>query len=532
VRPEILTLTPYRSARNEYEGTGNISLDANENPDKPYGQATTGLNRYPEPQPKVLRQTLADMYGVRPEQLLMTRGMDEGIDLLVRTFCVPYKDSITIITPTFGYYEVSANIQGAAVIKVSRLKDIQEDTKIIFICTPNNPTGEVTSLENIQELCERYAGRALVAVDEAYIEFANTEAAGSAVVLLNKYDNLVVMRTLSKAYGMAGVRLGTVMASPEIINFLRTVMPPYPIPTPCVQRALESLSPLGLLYTQRRIAQIKQDRQYLYEQLPRSKEIVRVFPSAGNFLLVIAQDADALYTKLKSTGIVVRKRTHDVENSLRITVGTPAENQLLLEALGLIEPPQNAVRTARQVRKTNETEIVCEVSQNHQGKYQIQTGIAFFDHMLEQLSRHSGISLCIQAIGDTHIDAHHTVEDVAITLGMALRDALGDKRGMNRYGFVLPMDEALAQVSIDLSGRGACQFQAVFPSPTVGSFPCEMVKHFFDTLSDHMGAAIHISVSGENTHHMIEGIFKGFARALQQAVDVRGSELPSTKGVL
>ncbi len=152
--------------------------------------------------------------------------------------------------------------------------------------------------------------------------------------------------------------------------------------------------------------------------------------------------------------------------------------------------------------------------------------------MLEQLARHSGISIDIKAIGDTHIDTHHTIEDVAIVLGLALKEALGDKNGINRYGFLLPMDEAEAKVSIDLAGRGYCKFEAIFQNPLLGDLPSEMVKHFFETLSINMAAAIHISATGQNTHHMVESIFKCVAKALKQAIAINGDQLPSTKGVL
>lgn len=529
IRPEIRALKPYSSARNECDNTGKIALDANENPHRPYGQCTLDVNRYPEPQPKALQQTLADLYGVSREQVLMTRGMDEGIDVLVRTFCIPYQDRITIITPTFGYYEVSARIQGADVLKVESLNAIQGETKIIFLCTPNNPTGTIISLADIAGLCQRYADKAIVAVDEAYIEFSD---APSATTLLGRFDNLVVMRTLSKAYGMAGVRMGTVIASSQMIDTLKKVMPPYPIPTPCAERAMEALSPMGLFDAQQKIAQIRRERENLLTQLPLAKDIKKVFPSEGNFIFAIAMDADSVYDRLKSMGIIIRKRTHDVANAIRFTVGTPLENQLLLAGLGVGVDPRPPVRQACQTRKTKETDIRCEVYLNQKGTSCMNTGIPFFDHMLEQLARHSGISMSIKAVGDIQVDVHHTVEDVAITLGIALKSALGNKRGVARYGFVLPMDDAQAMVSIDLSGRGYCECDADFPTPFVGAFPTEMVKHFFESFSDHLGAAIHIRVTGENTHHMVESVFKAVAKALKQAVILEGDDLPSTKGVL
>jgi histidinol-phosphate aminotransferase len=301
VRPEILELAPYSSARSEYKGAAQIQLDANEKPEKPYGQNTDTLNRYPEPQPLLLRQKLADMYAVSTEQLLITRGMDEGIDLLIRLFCLPYKDTITILPPTFRYYEVCAKINAINIIEMPLSADFSPNwadlqkivnTKLIFLCTPNNPTGNLLTLIDIKKLCDSHAGRALIAVDEAYIEFANTE---SAITLLPQCENLVVMRTLSKAYGLAGARLGTVITHPNIIVLLQKIIPPYPIPTLCSEAALVSLSPIGLAYTKRKIAEIKQQRAYMAEMLLRSADIQQIYKSEGNFLLLIAKNADSLY---------------------------------------------------------------------------------------------------------------------------------------------------------------------------------------------------------------------------------------------
>ena len=189
-------------------------------------------------------------------------------------------------------------------------------------------------------------------------------------------------------------------------------------------------------------------------------------------------------------------------------------------------------RTARVTRRTRETDIDVEVNLDRELPVSIGTGIGFFDHMLEQVARHGGFSLQMQCKGDLEVDEHHTVEDCALALGQALREALGDKRGIGRYGFVLPMDEAVAQVAIDLSGRAYAVFTGRFGRDSVGSLPTELVPHFFRSLADSLGAAIHIEVKGENTHHMIEACFKGVGRALRRAIRVRGTELPSSKGVL
>jgi imidazoleglycerol-phosphate dehydratase/histidinol-phosphatase len=189
-------------------------------------------------------------------------------------------------------------------------------------------------------------------------------------------------------------------------------------------------------------------------------------------------------------------------------------------------------RVARIARRTKETDIAVAVNLDREAPISISTGIGFFDHMLEQVARHGGFSLELTCTGDLGVDEHHTVEDCALALGQALREALGDKRGIGRYGFVLPMDEALAQVAIDLSGRPYAVFTGRFSRDTVGALPTELVPHFFRSLADSLGAAIHVEVRGENTHHMIEACFKGVGRALRRAARVRGEELPSTKGVL
>jgi len=207
---------------------------------------------------------------------------------------------------------------------------------------------------------------------------------------------------------------------------------------------------------------------------------------------------------------------------------------LVLRALGVkLEVIKHHERSAVCNRKTNETEILAKINLDKTAPIKISTGIGFFDHMLEQLAKHGGFSLELNAKGDTHIDYHHTVEDVAIVIGQALKEALGDKRGINRYGFVLPMDEACAFATIDLSGRGVLMYDAEFKSPLIGEFPVEMVEHFFLSLADQLEAAIHLKVTGSNAHHMVEGLFKAFAKALNQAISkTDNNNVPSTKGTL
>ncbi len=544
VRPEILQMAPYSSARLELaDCKGMVQLDANENPYIPYPGTSdmAEVNRYPDPQPAGLLAKLAAIYQVKPEQIYVGRGMDEGIELLIRIFCTAYKDNIIATPPTFSYYKVAADIAGVETIEVplqlendfeldidGLIAKSNQNTKIIFLCTPNNPTGTALTLDQIERICKALS-RVIIAVDEAYLEFSDLP---SAVALMHKYDNLVVMKTLSKAYAFAGVRMGSVLARKPIIDLMRKVMAPYPLAEPCVRIAMQSLSPLGLQLTNSRIAILKEERRRVFNLL-KTLPGITVYPSEANFILVKVDNAAQTYKDLLAKGVLIRNRSKDIPNTLRLTIGTPTENNILLAAFGVkLDNQLKSERTCTVIRNTNETKIVAEVNLDRKSPIKIATGIGFFDHMLEQLARHGGFSLQLTAIGDTHVDYHHTVEDVAIVIGNALRQALGDKRGINRYGFVLPMDESCAFATIDLSGRGVLAYEAKFTTPLIGDFPVEMVEHFFLSFADQLQAAIHLKVDGENAHHMVEGLFKACAKALNQAIAETSSEIPSTKGVL
>ncbi|MCC2625788.1 MAG: histidinol-phosphate aminotransferase [Burkholderiales bacterium] len=545
VRPEIWKMAGYSSARMEMtDVSGMIQLDANENPYLPYLTTKSGvgnINRYPHPQPDAVLARLAAIYGVSQKQVLVGRGMDEIMDVLVRVFCIPYKDKIMITPPTYGYYQAIADIAGITVSKVPLsstdfsldvagvIRNTDENTKIIFLCTPNNPTGNVFSLKDIEQIASSLPN-VIIAVDEAYIEFADVP---SATTIVHKYQNIVVMRTLSKAYAFAGVRVGTLIAIPEIINVARKVLAPYPIPIPVTNLILEALSPFGLELANSRIELLKSERDRVFKHLT-SLPGIHVYPSHANFLLFKVSDANAVYKDLLAKGIIIRHRGKDVENTLRFTIGSQEENDLVLRALGVkLDIAKQNERQAILNRKTNETEILAKINLDKQLPVKISTGIGFFDHMLEQLAKHGGFSMELSAKGDTHIDYHHTVEDVAIVIGQALKQALGDKRGINRYGFVLPMDEACAFATLDLSGRGVLIYEAKFKNLLIGDFPVEMVEHFFLSLADQLEAAIHLKVTGDNSHHMVEGLFKAFAKALNQAINrTNNNNVPSTKGTL
>ena len=250
---------------------------------------------------------------------------------------------------------------------------------------------------------------------------------------------------------------------------------------------------------------------------------------------MIVDDADALCARAADQGYILRNQSHQpgLAGAIRVSIGTDDEMDGLLAILrgeALAEPAEE--RVARHVRKTSETAIAVEVNLDRKAPVRIDTGVGFYDHMLDQIAKHAGFSLQLECDGDLHIDPHHTVEDCAIALGIAIRTALGDKRGIGRYGFCLPMDEALVTVALDLSGRYYLDFKGDFPADHVGDLPTDMIEHIFRSLAENLQANLHIAVEGDNAHHMVEACFKGFARSLRQAIRQDGADLPSTKGTL
>ncbi|HTV83959.1 MAG TPA: histidinol-phosphate transaminase [Dyella sp.] len=341
-RPEIRTLQPYSSARME-AGGGQIMLNANESAWQPVGDMGLGCNRYPDPQPAALVQALAQLYGVKHEQLWVGRGSDEAIDLLVRAFCRAGADAILIQPPTFGMYAVSARIQNAAVIEVPLKADFSVDAqallaavtpavKLIFLCTPNNPSGRSIPRADIEHLAAQLAGRALVVVDEAYVEFSDQPSVAN---LIDRYENLAVLRTLSKAWALAGARIGSLLAHPDVIALIRRIMPPYPLPLPCVAAALAELAPAGQATARENVAIVREQRAIMRSALTRIPGVREVMPSDANFLAVRFDDAGTVYQRLLQAGIVVRdiRRYRQLEDALRITMGTPEENARVLTVL-------------------------------------------------------------------------------------------------------------------------------------------------------------------------------------------------------
>lgn len=542
-RPEVLALEPFDIAANNSPSTQDaIKLDANENPYPPLIGGVLGgnVNRYPEPQPARLKTTLAELYGVRPENLVITRGADDAIEMIVRTYCRPAIDAVAFCKPSFSAYAHFARLQGARVIEIplsasfdfeveAFLAGLAGETnlKAAFICTPNNPTGNEVDPALILKVADALP-ETIVVADEAYLDFSGTASLCSEA---SRRPNLVVLKTLSKAFGLAGARVGCAIGNPETIAMAARVLPPYPLPSLSVDAAMAALCPTRRAIHEERIARIKENREKIAELLRGSPMVQRVHSGGGNFLFIEVGDAPALAAKLRALGIRLRFRPNAAPGGVRITIGTDAENDALLRAFG-IKVEAAPTRSAALVRDTGETRIAVAVDLDRPAPRKIRTGVPFYDHMLDQIAAHGGFSLVLSCDGDTQVDAHHSIEDCALALGQALSGALGDKRGIRRFGFTLPMDEAEAGVLIDLSGRPYCRFEGDFKSVAIGDYPTQMTPHVFRSLADSMGAAIHVKVEGENDHHKTEACFKAFGRALRDAIRSEGDGVPSTKGVL
>lgn len=348
VREDLLGFVGYRSARGEAL-QGDVWLNANEaawpNPGDPDPRAEH--RRYPEPQPQALCDALARLYGCAPSQLLVGRGSDEAIDLLVRATCAAGRDAIVVSPPVFGMYAVSARLQGVRLVEVPLVDGdhgftvdlaaaaeaaLASRAKLVFLCSPGNPTGNAVAIDAVAALARRLAGRALVVVDEAYGEYADQP---SATTLLAAHDNIAVLRTLSKAHALAAARIGCVIADAALVAVLRACQAPYPVPSPCAALALAGLSGAALDGTRARVATVLQERTRLQAALAALPGVRRVYPSQGNFLLVRFDDAGTAFAALLAHGVVVRdqRAAPGLVDALRITIGTPRENDRVLDAL-------------------------------------------------------------------------------------------------------------------------------------------------------------------------------------------------------
>lgn len=337
LRPHLQNLTPYSSARDEFKGEAEVYLDANENA---FGSTSQDIyRRYPDPYQTDLKERIAEIKGANPEAIFLGNGSDEPIDLLIRAFCNPGKDRIIITPPTYGMYEVSANINDVGIIKVPLNKDfslnaegiieaIEPGIKIIFLCSPNNPTGNSLESEAILEILSRFQG--LVILDEAYIDFSSNP---SWISELETHQNLIVLQTFSKAWGLASLRLGMAFANPEIIEVLNMIKPPYNINGATQELALEAIA--SVTGMQEMVKEILNQKKHLKSMLIEISAVRKIYPSDANFILVKIDNAHEVYLKLINQKVIVRDRSRvDLcEDCLRITVGTKEENDKLIDEL-------------------------------------------------------------------------------------------------------------------------------------------------------------------------------------------------------
>nr|WP_314741223.1 histidinol-phosphate transaminase [uncultured Haemophilus sp.] len=345
-RQNVQALTPYQSAR-KLGGNGTIWLNANEYPTSPNFQLSVkDLNRYPEPQPQAVVQAYADYAGVSPDNVLVTRGGDEGIELLIRAFCEPNQDAILFCPPTYGMYAVSAETAGVACKTVPLTADFQlnlpeikkqlDSVKVVFVCSPNNPTGNLLKRLDLLKLLQITQGNAIVVVDEAYIEFCPEATLAKE---LENYPHLAIIRTLSKAFALAGLRCGFVLANPELIQILSKVIAPYPIPVPSADIAEQALQADNIALVQTRTQEILANRQALADSLAALPQVEKVYDSEANYLLIECQDGERVFKTLWEQGIILRNQNKalNLQNCIRITVGTKGENERVVEAIATIK---------------------------------------------------------------------------------------------------------------------------------------------------------------------------------------------------
>jgi histidinol-phosphate aminotransferase len=528
VRPDLAELEQYRWEEGLPEGVRLRRFDMNLSPAPPswYARAVARLGRipvhlYPDAAYTALRRAIAAYTGFEPDQIIPTAGADEALVLCALLSLRP-GDLAYVRRPFYPYYAGATRVAGGVVTH-----DRSANARLSWVCAPHNPTGA----DAVDEDTEPRDG--LVVIDQAYIEFGGTDLSG----LVRERENTVIVRTLSKAFGLAAARVGYILAPPNLAARLDAIRPPASISSHSVAMALMALGSVAEMRVH--VAAIVAERGRVAAALRGAGYAVT--ESHANFLLVdVGEPAGAVVERLLAQGLVVRTFADPLlATAIRITIATPADDDALLAALdaaGQAVPAAAGGRTGEVERRTAETDIRCRVVLDGSGRSAVATGIGMLDHMLTALSTHSLIDLELTCTGDLWVDEHHTVEDVAIALGQALDDALGDRAGIARFGDArAPLDEALAHATVDLGGRGVAAIELPFASDRIGALPGSLVPHFFDTLARNGRLGIHMSGAGTDDHHVLEAAFKALARALRAAVAEdprRAGEIPSTKGSL
>jgi len=476
-------------------------------PQVPVGESFARLNDYPEGTYRDLREAAAEYVGVAPEQIVPGAGADQLIGLVARTFLAPGRRAL-VRPPTYSLYAIASGIEGATVA------GDPDGADVVWICNPNNPTGELVEPREIAELA-RSLPEAVVAVDEAYFEYGGK----TVVPLIAEAPNLIAIRTLSKAFGLAALRVGYAVAAPEVARELDRRREPGPVSAPAARIAAAALRD-PRLDVEATIAERERMRSAL---LAAGYDCPR---SYANFVLVRVDDAAALADRLEADGLVVRR----FPDSIRITVRLPAENDRILAALGAAAPAVRG-RSALVLRTSAETALRVSLALDGRGRARVATGVGFLDHLLTALAFHGGLDLELLAGGDLEVDEHHTVEDVLAALGGALGAALDGRAGLTRYGSAtVPMDEARASAAVDLVRRPHAEVALAFRGDRVGGLPLTLLPHALERFAIEAGLTLHVEAAGEDDHHVAEAAFKAVGRALREACALGGGG--STKGAL
>ncbi len=475
-------------------------------PQVPLGDSFARLNEYPDGTYRELREAAAAYAGVAPDQVVPGAGADGLIALAARTFLGPGRRAF-VEQPAYPVYAVATGIEGA------ELTGDPAEADLIWVCNPNNPTGELVEPEEIVALARSYPDAAVV-VDEAYFEYGGKTVAP----FVAETPNLVALRSLSKAFGLAALRVGYAIASTEVARELDRRRDPAPVSAPSARIAAAALRN-PRLDVEETIAERERMRRAL---LAAGFDCP---PSAGNFVVVRGSDrAD----ELEAQGLVTRRR----QDGFRITVRLPAENDRILAALGAAPAP-SPLRSALVVRTSAETALRIGLTLDGRGRARIASGIGFLDHLLTQLAFHGGMDLELVAGGDLDVDDHHTVEDVLAALGGAVAQALDGRTGVTRYGSAtVPMDEARASAAVDLVRRPHAEIALSFTGDRVGGLAPTLLPHALERFAIEAGMTVHVEAAGTDDHHVAEAAFKALGRALREACSLDGASSGSTKGAL
>jgi imidazoleglycerol-phosphate dehydratase / histidinol-phosphatase len=480
----------------------------------------SGLESLP-PSLEPLRERMAAFHGVEAHQLMVTRGASHAMEVLMRRLRTHGHEFIW--APADHYLEDLAAVYNLTVRTPPASGTIAKGGGFYLVHNPQQTDGKAWDLIRARTLAVDIFPSILV-IDESYFD---ASSAPSMVELAVSEPNVIVLKSLSYLFGMAGARVGALIANTKTLQGLLKFCEPHPIPTLSVRAAEAALSPSRALSVQARIDLIRSEQARLRGALAQSPQLDSFDLNDGPFMLLRPVNLLKTQTALKKLGL----STQNTANGLLLALGDKATNNRILKALDVL-PDGPAPRVGEVMRDTKETKISVLVNLDEPKPVKVHTGVGFFDHMLDQVATHGGFSLQLACEGDLEIDAHHTVEDCMLAFGQALKQALGDRVGMARFGFVLPMDETEAKVSVDLGGRPFCVFKGSFDSTHIGDYQTEMTSHAFRSLSETLGASIHVEVEGGNDHHKTEACFKALGRALRQATRIEGDALPSTKGML